>query len=214
MSCINSPGGHREDVYGVSVCNRGVVTEAAVGSPTGVINDRSTKPAICAPTAPDGHPSPCKRPARGPHRPGRSEAHFSAAYRRRGLGDRGGVPHPDRGASVQSRTAAALHRHRINCRQHRAPPQSLDGGSGLAAVRSCAGAVRLEPGRRHVGRGAHALATSTGGRPLVVLRGDAHGVVARTPQDAAAAVVGGDHQHGLHVVFHRAVRGRRLFVAA
>ncbi|EUA33827.1 PAP2 superfamily domain protein [Mycobacterium xenopi 3993] len=200
-------------MYGVSVCNRGVVTEAAVGSPTGVINDRSTKPAICAPTAPDGHPSPCKRPARVLTDPA------------------------DRRLTFLRRIAVAVWAIVV---VYRTLTAGLAFNRELLLLYIATGLIAASIGRRRkvlmvvrdwlpfalvlvlydLSRapprwsGAHALATSTGGRPLVVLRGDAHGVVARTPQDAAAAVVGGDHQHGLHVVFHRAVRGRRLFVAA
>jgi hypothetical protein len=49
--------------------------------------------------------------------------------------------------------------------------------------------------------------------PVVVLRHRADGVVAGAHEDAATAVVGGDHQHRLHVVFHPAVCGRRSALA-
>ena len=49
---------------------------------------------------------------------------------------------------------------------------------------------------------------------MVVLRHRPDRVVAGAHQDAATAVVGGDHQRRLHVVFHPAVCGRRSAVAA
>ena len=49
---------------------------------------------------------------------------------------------------------------------------------------------------------------------MVVLRHRPDRVVAGAHQDAATAVVGGDHQRRLHVVFHPALCGRRSAVAA
>jgi hypothetical protein len=49
--------------------------------------------------------------------------------------------------------------------------------------------------------------------PVVVFRHYADGVVTGAHQDAATAVVGGDHQLHLHVVLHPPVCGRRIALA-
>lgn len=72
----------------------------------------------------------------------------------------------------------------------------------------------LSRGAATPGGDPYPLAVSAGSRPPAVFRCGANGLAAGTPQDAHTTPVGGDHQHGLHVVFHRAVRGCRAALAA
>ncbi len=141
-------------------------------------------------------------------------AHVRAADGGHHLGPCRGLPHPDRRARVQSRTAAALHRHRAHRRQYRSRPPGVRGRVRLAPVRACVGGVRPQPGGSSAARGAHALAFSARGGPMVVLRDRPDGVVAGAHQDAATAAVGSAHQRHLHVVFRPALCGRRSALAA
>ena len=146
--------------------------------------------------------------------PPRTSAHAGAAGGGHGLGAGRGLPERDRRAGVQPRTAAALHRHRADRREHRSGSQSFRGRSRLAALRAGAGAVRPQPGGGNAARRAHAVAVPARRRPLVVLRHRPDGVAAGAHQDAATAVVGSDHQQHLHVVFRPALCRRRSALAA
>ena len=136
------------------------------------------------------------------------------AWRRRRLGGRRRLPNRDGRIRVQSRTAACLHRNRLDRGQHRSRTQGVRGGARLVAFRPRAGALRLQPGcRRHAWR-THALAFSAHGGPLAVLWHGADGMAAGTHQARAATMVGSDHQQHLHVVLRAALHRRRRALAA
>ena len=139
---------------------------------------------------------------------------LGTTFRRRHLGPGGGLPNRDVRGRVQPRTAAALHRYRPDRRQHRPWAQGIRGRLRLAAVRARAGALRPQSRRGRHARCPHTLAIPTRRRPLALLRHCADGLAPGAHQDAAATVVGSDHQQHLHVVFHPAVCGRRRALAA
>jgi hypothetical protein len=124
------------------------------------------------------------------------------------------LPDRDRGARLQSRTIAALHRHRAHRREHRPRPQSIRRRLRLAAVRAFSAALRPQPRSDSAGRSAHAVEISGRRGPVVVLWDHPNGVVAGAHQDGATAVVGSDYQQHLHVIFYPALRGRRGALAA
>jgi hypothetical protein len=193
----------------------------------GVSNNRSQGPAVQARCAGGGDEDAarCKTPAdraiaagriRRLRRPGRPRAlaHVCAAGGRHHLGTGGGLPDLDGRAGIQSRTAAALHRHRADRREHRSWSESFRGPARLAPVRARAAALRPQPRGGDAARSADALAIPTQRGPVVVLRHRPDGVVTGAPEDAATTVVGSDHQQHLHVVFRLALRGRRRALAA
>ena len=126
----------------------------------------------------------------------------------------GGLPKRHRRAGIQSRTAAALHRHRADRREHRSWSHSFRGPARLASLRARAAAVRPQPRGGNAARSAHAVAIPARRRPVVVLRHRPDRVVARALETAATSVVGSHHQRHLHVVFRLALRGRRRALAA
>ena len=139
---------------------------------------------------------------------------MDSARRRRRMGRGRDLPLRDGRTRLQSRTPAALHRHRPGRRQHRARAQGVRGGARLAAVRSGISALRPQPGRGRRTRRPDAVAIPAHRRPVDVLRHGPDGVAAGAHQAGAATAVGSADQQHLHVVLRVAVRGRRGALAA
>jgi hypothetical protein len=175
---------------------------------TCVTSNRSQGPAVLA-------RSTIQYPRRRwrPRRP-RASVQVRAAVRRHDVGSCCAVPERHRRARVRPRTAAAVHRHRADRREHRPWAQGRLGGARLAALRARAAVVRPQPRGGNPARSAHTLAIPARRGPVVVLRHCPDGVVAGALENAATAVVGSDYQQRLHVIFHRALRGRRCALAA